>query len=135
MKDDCIFCKLANGVIPTRSIYEDDDFKVIMDADPATKGHVLILPKEHFNDLLDCSDEVAKKIMPLAKKIAIKQKETLSCDGINIVQNTGQAAGQTVFHLHVHIIPRYKEKEPILTWTHESFTDEEFEQIKQAISL
>lgn len=133
--DDCIFCKLANGIIPTRSIYEDEDFKVIMDADPATKGHVLILPKEHFKDLLECDEKIAEKIMPLAKKIVVKQKEALKCDGINVVVNCGEAAGQTVFHLHVHLIPRYKEKEPILTWTHEKFSDEEFDEIKKAISI
>lgn len=135
MKDDCIFCKLANGVFPTNSIYEDDDFNVILDADPATKGHALIIPKEHAADIFEVNIETAKKIMPLAKKIAEKQKEALGCDGVNIVQNNGACAGQTVFHLHVHIIPRYKGKDPILTWSHESFTDEEYKEIKELLTL
>ena len=107
-KDDCIFCKLANGVIPTNSIYEDDDFKVILDADPATKGHALIIPKEHFDNIYEVSDEVASKIMPLAKKLATHMTQKLGCDGFNILQNNGEAAGQTVFHFHMHLIPRYK---------------------------
>ena len=105
MKDNnCIFCKLANGDIPTNSIYEDNDFKVILDADPATKGHALILPKNHFANLLEADDSVLEKALPLAKKIANKMKLELKCAGVNIVQNNGEAAGQTVHHLHIHVI-------------------------------
>ena len=135
MKDDCIFCKLANGIFPTNSIYEDEDFKVILDADPATKGHALILPKVHYSDLMDSDDECLSKVLPLAKKVAAKQKEALGCDGVNIVQNNGKEAGQTVFHLHFHLIPRYKGKDTIVTWTHESFTEEEIAKIKQSLQL
>lgn len=135
MKDDCIFCKLANGIIPTNSIYEDEDFKVILDADPATKGHALILPKKHSDDLLSADDNTIEKVLPLAKKIANRQKEVLGCDGVNIVQNNGSEAGQTVFHLHIHVIPRYKGKDSILTWSHESFSDEEFSNIKDELKL
>ena len=114
MKDDCIFCKLANGVFDTNTLYEDDDFRVIFDASPATKGHVLILPKEHYDNLYELPDDVAAKVLVLAKKIATFLKEVTGCEGINIVQNNGEAAGQTVFHFHTHIIPRYGEK--IITW-------------------
>ncbi len=106
--DNCIFCKLANGVFPTNKIYEDDEFTVILDASPANKGHCLILPKQHFKDLFEIDEEVAGRAIKLAKKIATKLKDELGCDGINIVQNNGTAAGQTVFHFHVHIIPRYE---------------------------
>ena len=106
--DNCIFCKLANGVFPTNKIYEDDEFTVILDASPANKGHCLILPKRHFKDLFEIDEEVAGRAIKLAKKIATKLKDELGCDGINIVQNNGTAAGQTVFHFHVHIIPRYE---------------------------
>lgn len=106
-KDDCIFCKLANGVFPTNKIYEDEDFTVILDASPANKGHSLILPKQHFDNLYAIDDETASKVLPLAKKIAVVIKEELNADGINIVQNNGLAAGQTVFHFHTHIIPRF----------------------------
>ena len=132
---DCIFCKLANGIIHTNSIYEDEDFNVILDAAPAARGHVLIIPKRHYENILDADEACISKVMPLAKRIAKKQMSALDCDGINILQNNGEAAGQTVFHLHVHLIPRYKGKENILTWDHESFSEEEFNNIKEQLRL
>ena len=134
-KDDCIFCKLANGVIPTNSIYEDDDFKVILDASPAAKGHALILPKEHFDNLYETDDAVAEKILPLAKKIAKQMKEKLHCDGVNVLQNNEVAAGQTVFHLHVHLIPRTTGDDAILEWNHLELSDEEMKEIKDKLSF
>ena len=107
-KEDCIFCKIANGDIPSKTLYEDEDFRVILDLGPATKGHALILPKEHADNLYELPDETASKVFVLAKKLAIKMKEKLNCDGLNIVQNNGEVAGQTVFHFHMHIIPRIK---------------------------
>lgn len=106
-KDDCIFCKIANGEIPSRTLYEDDEFRVIMDLAPATKGHSLILPKNHFDNLYELPDETAGKVMMLAKKMAIMMKDKLACDGFNLVQNNGECAGQTIFHFHLHLIPRY----------------------------
>ena len=106
-KDDCIFCKIANGEIPSRSLYEDDEFKVIMDLAPATKGHSLILPKNHFDNLYELPDETAGKAMMLAKKMATVMTDKLSCDGFNLVQNNGDCAGQTIFHFHLNLIPRY----------------------------
>ena len=107
-KDDCIFCKLANGVIPTNSIYEDANFKVILDMGPATKGHALILPKEHADDLFSLPEETAAEAIKLAKKLGAKMVEALGADGMNLVQNNGEAAGQTVHHFHLHLIPRYQ---------------------------
>lgn len=136
MKDDnCIFCKLANGIIPTNKIYEDDDFTVIMDASPATKGHALILPKEHYKNLYEMPDELLAKVMPLAKKLATHMTEVLHCDGFNIVQNNNEIAGQTVFHFHVHLIPRYEGGTKILGWNHQSFTDEEMTQIRDSLKM
>lgn len=138
MKDNnCIFCKLANGDIPTNSIYEDDDFKVILDADPATKGHALILPKNHFANLLEADDDVLKKALPLAKKIANRMKEQLGCAGVNIVQNNGEAAGQTVHHLHIHVIPRFEDDpdKTICGWSHQSFTDAEVKSVVEKLSF
>lgn len=116
MKDDCIFCKLANGVFSTNSIYEDDDFNVILDAGPATKGHALILPKEHYADLYEIPEDKISAAAILAKKMAAHMTEVLSCDGFNLVQNNGEAAGQTVFHFHLHLIPRYKEDGQHILW-------------------
>ena len=115
-KDDCIFCKLANGIIPTNTIYEDDDFRVILDAAPATKGHCLIIPKEHFDDLEGLDDAVGAKVFPLARKMMKLLKEKLSWDGFNVVQNNRELAGQTVFHFHTHLIPRYKGDGQNINW-------------------
>ena len=124
-KDDCIFCKLANGVFPTNSIYEDEKFNVILDVSPANRGHALILPKQHFDNIFEIDDETASKIMPLAKKIATAVKKVTECDGVNVQQNNGTAAGQSVFHLHVHIIPRFDDDKFKLVWDPKSFSDEE----------
>lgn len=107
-KDDCIFCKLACGDIPTNTIYEDDMFRVILDASPATKGHALVLPKEHFDNLYEFDDTYAAALMPTAKKVVTAMTEELNCGGFNLVQNNGTLAGQTVFHYHLHLIPRYE---------------------------
>ena len=132
MRDEnCIFCKLANGDIPTNMIYEDDMFAVILDASPATRGHALILPKEHAANIYELSEETASRIFVLAKKMAAKMTELLKCDGFNIVQNNGEVAGQTVFHFHMHLIPRYKGdgNEEKLCWNHQEFTPEEMKEI------
>ena len=105
---DCIFCKIANGEIPAATLYEDEDFRVILDLGPASKGHALILPKAHAANIYELSDEMAAKAMILAKKMATAMTEALKCDGFNIVQNNGECAGQTVFHFHMHLIPRYQ---------------------------
>lgn len=109
MKDkNCIFCKILAGEIPSTAVYEDDDFKAILDVNPAARGHVIILPKNHAANIYELPDEDASKIMVVAKKIATAIEKAYHCDGVNILQNNGEAAGQTVFHLHVHVIPRFK---------------------------
>ena len=117
MKDEnCIFCKLANGDIETATLYEDDKFRVILDASPAAKGHALIIPKDHYRNLFDLEDEVAREVMPLAKKMVNKLKDILGCDGYNIIQNNEASAGQTVFHFHIHLIPRKSGDKVGLGW-------------------
>ena len=129
VNDDCIFCKLANGVFETNTLYEDDDFRVIFDASPATKGHVLILPKEHAANVFELSEETASKVFVLAKKIATVLKEVTGCEGVNILQNNGEIAGQTVFHFHLHMIPRYKGDEVGLGWKMGELTEEDKQDI------
>ncbi|MFR4164681.1 MAG: HIT family protein [Dorea formicigenerans] len=130
MKDDnCIFCKLANGEIPTATLYEDEDFRVILDASPASKGHALIIPKEHYANLYELDDDKAAKVMVLAKKMLTKLTGILHCDGYNIVQNNNEAAGQTVFHFHLHMIPRYKGDEVGLGWKMGELTEEDKQDI------
>ena len=109
MKDEnCIFCKLANGDIPTMTLYEDEEFRVIYDANPRTLGHALVLPKNHFTNIYDIDEETVGKAFIVAKKVAIALTEVFSCDGFNIIQNNNECAGQTIFHLHIHLVPRYK---------------------------
>lgn len=127
--NDCIFCKLANGDIPTATLYEDEDFRVILDANPASKGHALILPKEHYADLYELDDEVAAKVMVLAKKMITKLRDVLGCDGYNIVQNNGECAGQTVFHYHLHMIPRYEGDGVGIGWKLNELTEKDKEEI------
>ena len=135
MKDDnCIFCKLANKDIPTNIIYEDEKFTVILDASPATKGHALILPKNHAANIYELPDEDAADIFVLAKKLATKMTEILHCDGFNIVQNNGEVAGQTVFHFHMHLIPRYKGDGVGLTWTPGKLSDEDRDDILHKVN-
>ncbi|MBP3384831.1 MAG: HIT family protein [Firmicutes bacterium] len=117
MKDcNCIFCKIANGEIPSATVYEDDEFRAILDLGPASKGHALILPKNHFKDICEADDATAGKLFPLAAKIGAAMKKGLGADGFNVVQNNGSSAGQTVFHLHVHVIPRYEGGPTIVSW-------------------
>ena len=133
-KDDCIFCKLANGDIPTNTVYEDDNFRVIMDMSPATKGHSLILPKEHFSDIYEIDEELAGKSFKLAKKMATVMTEKLSCDGFNIVQNNRETAGQTVFHFHMHLIPRYKDDNQKIGWNPMEPSSDELKEILDRIT-
>ncbi|SFG06189.1 histidine triad (HIT) family protein [Lachnospiraceae bacterium C7] len=140
MKDNnCIFCKLANGDIPTNSIYEDEDFNVILDASPATKGHALILPKNHYANIYEIEPELLGKAAKLAQKIIKKEKDILGCQGYNLVQNNGEVAGQTVFHFHMHLIPRYEnEKEDttgLVEWEQRNIDPEEMQEICKKMKL
>jgi len=132
-EENCIFCKIANGDIPSKTIYEDDEFRVILDLGPATKGHALILPKDHYANLYELPDVVAGKVLKLAKKMATQMTKKLGCDGFNIVQNNGEIAGQTVFHFHMHLIPRYKDDNQRIGWNPTEPSQEELEEIKNTI--
>ncbi len=130
---DCIFCKIAGGEIPSNTIYEDDDFRVILDNGPATKGHALVLPKKHYQDLFEIPEETVAAAAKVAKKVAVNLKDKLACDGLNLVQNNGSVAGQTVMHFHLHIIPRYENDEQHILWKPTSPTAEELVAIKDQI--
>ena len=133
MKDDCIFCKLANGVFETNVIYEDDDFTVILDAGPANRGHSLIIPKEHYANIYEIPEDTAGKAFILAKKLAAHMTDKLKCDGFNIVQNNGEAAGQTVFHFHMHLIPRFKGDGAMIQWKPGKPSDEEQKELRNLL--
>lgn len=131
--DNCIFCKIANGEIPSKTLYEDEEFRVILDLGPAAKGHALILPKDHYANLYELPEETASRVMLLAKKMAARMTEKLSCDGFNLVQNNGEIAGQTVFHFHMHLIPRYKDDNQKIGWTPGEPSQEELEAVRKQI--
>ena len=135
MKDDCIFCKLANGVFETNKIYEDNDFTVILDAGPATKGHALIISKEHYANIYELPEDIAGRALVLAKKLAAHMTDKLHCDGFNIVQNNGEAAGQTVFHFHIHLIPRFKGDGAMIQWKPGKPTDEEQKELCMLLAM
>ena len=135
MRDDnCIFCKIAAGLIPSKTIYEDDSFRVILDLGPATRGHALILPKDHYANLFELPDEKCAEVMKLAKKLGKQMKDKLNADGFNLVQNNGECAGQTVFHFHLHLIPRYEQDGQKIGWKPGKPSSEELEEICSQIT-
>ncbi|MBU3839795.1 MAG: HIT family protein [Candidatus Ruminococcus intestinipullorum] len=132
-ESDCIFCKLASGEIPTTTLYEDEDFKVILDLSPASKGHALIIPKEHYKNIYDLDETIAAKAMVLAKRMVIRLTEVLHCEGYNIVQNNNEVAGQTVFHFHMHLIPRYEGDKVGLGWKMGELTEQDKQEILEKL--
>ena len=109
MKDDCIFCKINKKEIPSYTIYEDDDFRAFLDINPITNGHVLVVPKKHYENMFELEDDMVPKIYEVAKKIYEILKEKLDCEGLTLIQNNG--LGQDVKHYHLHLIPRYAHDE------------------------
>lgn len=105
----CIFCKIVSGEIPCTKVYEDDLFLGFLDINGVTKGHTLIVPKKHFSNLLELDNEHASKVLIACKNVMTKLKDNQDIKGFNIINNNGEAAGQTVHHFHVHIIPRYND--------------------------
>lgn len=133
-QEQCVFCKIIAGEIPSHTIYEDEKYKVILDVGPATKGHALILPKNHYANLYELPEEDAAEVFKLAKKMMVRMTDKLKCDGFNIVQNNGETAGQTVYHFHIHLIPRYKNDGEILKYIAGEPSQEELAQIKDIIT-
>ena len=129
---DCIFCKIAGGEIPAATLYEDQDFRVILDLGPASRGHALILPKEHYANLYEMPEELLGKAASLAKRMGEAMKKALKCDGLNLVQNNGAAAGQTVFH--IHLIPRYDTDKVGLGWKPGTLTDQDRDELVRLVS-
>lgn len=133
-KEDCIFCKLAAGDFPTATVYEDEYFRAILDLNPASKGHTLILPKNHYEDLCDLDPEMASKVLPVAAKIGRAMKKGLGCAGFNLLQNNGEVAGQTIHHFHMHVIPRYEGAPGMIEWVPGTSTDEERQEVLEKLA-
>lgn len=134
MQDNCIFCKIIAGVIPSATVYEDNNFKAILDISPAAKGHIIILSKKHCENLMELDDQSAAEALLVARKLAKAMKAELNCDGINMLQNNGEAAGQTVFHYHIHLVPRFKGDTVKMTWTPGMYEDGEAPRVAEAIA-
>ncbi|MDX6534235.1 MAG: histidine triad family protein [Gaiellales bacterium] len=114
--DDCIFCRIVSGELPSTRAYEDDRAIAIMDIFPATRGHVLVVPRAHARDVHDIADDDLAHCALVAKRLAGKAMRNLGADGVTIMQSNGPAAWQTVFHYHVHVIPRYESDPLVLPW-------------------
>ena len=127
---DCIFCKIISGEIPSATIYENEEFKVILDRFPANEGHVLILTKNHTPNIFEIDPEQAGRLFTLAARIARVMKDTLGFEHMNVMQNNGLVAGQTIFHFHLHLIPRYEDDGITIKYTPMDLTDEQIETMR-----
>ncbi len=111
LKDDCIFCKIGRGEIPCAKVYEDGEILAFLDVNPTSKGHTLVITKEHFDNFLMVPHDLIDKAFIVAQKVAQAQVEQLGAKGVNILSNINEAAGQSVMHFHIHVIPRYDEND------------------------
>lgn len=134
MKKDCIFCNIANNLIDAYVVFENSEFKVILDAFPAAKGHTLIVPRNHVENIYELDTDQAGRLFVLASEVARALKKIYKCDGLNVVQNNGKAAGQTVMHFHLHLIPRFVEDGIDFKWHVKKFTPEEMKVIAADIA-
>lgn len=134
MNQECVFCLINKGEIPSATIYENKEFRVILDRFPASKGHILIIPQEHVTDIYDLDPELAGRLFELATRFATIIKKTFGNTGLNIIQNNGAIAGQTVFHYHLHMIPRYKGDDVTVGWKpNQEITAEQLDKYRDEI--
>ena len=116
----CIFCKIAAKEIPSYCLYEDDEVMAFLDISQVTKGHTLVIPKQHYDNFLECDSKTLKHMMEVAQKLANKICKTLQAEGMNILSNLNEVAGQSVPHFHIHLIPRYSKEDACVIQFHES---------------
>lgn len=131
---DCLFCKIIEGTIPSVKVYEDEHSYAFMDIMPLSKGHVLLVPKTHVADIFEMTEDIAKNLYAAAPKVASAIKAAFNPIGLNTVNNNGAAAGQTVFHYHLHFIPRYDETDGLkVQWETKQYTSEALNEVANAI--
>ena len=131
---DCIFCKIINGKIPSATVFENDEFKVILDRFPSGEGHVLIIPKNHVANIFEIDEEQAGRLFALAVKVSKVMKEVFGFENMNVLQNNGAVAGQSVFHFHMHLIPRYENDGINIKWNPTEPTDDEIEAVRKKLA-
>jgi len=137
MKEDCVFCRIAKGIEPSWTVYEDDLVKAFLDINPASEGHTLIIPKKHYETIYTIPDETLKRIIVIAKRIAKVYRKALRVNAVNILHASGKEAQQDVFHFHIHLVPRRKNDGLNLWYESKQITKTEFDKtlhkIKQFI--
>jgi histidine triad (HIT) family protein len=131
---DCIFCKIVKNEIPSKKVYEDGDIIAFLDINPANKGHTLVASKEHYEDIYSVDEDLLKKMISVVKMLAEKIKNSMNCDGINVIQNNGKHAGQLVNHIHFHIIPRFPGDKVLITYQRMQLSEEEFSDAQKKLS-
>ena len=131
---DCIFCKVLEGEIPSQKVYEDDHALAVMDINPWPRGHAVVFPKRHARNLYEIEDEELANVARAAKALAVKVRDTLKPDGVNLLQSNEPAAWQTIFHLHVHVIPRYEDDPLELPTRPQSAEPEELAEVAKEIN-
>lgn len=112
MEEECLFCKIVNGEIPSKEVYSDGDFLAFLDINPRNPGHTLVIPRRHYSTILEMPDNEVGNLLKIVKKIAIAVKKGTNADGISICQSNGRAAGQVIPHVHFHVIPRFLNEGP-----------------------
>lgn len=132
---NCLFCKIVSGKIPSRRVYSDENCIVFLDINPVNHGHVLIVPRHHHRDLTELPADVASKIGALLPRLAKAVQNSRSATGLNVIINNGSAAGQTIFHGHWHLIPRFHDDTVNWPWPHGEYTGDEINQVALAIEL
>lgn len=131
--NDCIFCKIINGDIPSVKVYEDEDVLALFDKFPSTPGHILVIPKKHVETIFDIDEKLAGKLFSVATKISKLMKEKLGVKELNVIQKNGKNAGQVIDHVHVHLIPRYENDDVTLSWKTKEMTDGDLKKLQQDI--
>lgn len=130
--EDCIFCKIVKGEEKSNKVYETDKILAILDVNPISKGHLLVIPKEHYKDIFDISETILKEIIISIKKISEMVKENLGARGVNILHASREEAQQSVFHFHIHLVPRYKD-DGLDTWPKSEYKELNFEEVAKKI--
>ncbi|MDE6357839.1 MAG: HIT family protein [Eubacteriales bacterium] len=131
---DCIFCKILKGDIPARKVFENERFIAILDAFPANEGHTLVIPKKHFENIFEIDEETISEAYKIAKNIAEKIKANMGIENINILQNNGATAGQSVNHFHIHVIPRIENDTVTIKSEVVKISNERLDEIKDILS-
>jgi histidine triad (HIT) family protein len=134
MNENCIFCKIINGDIPCAMVYQDEDTFAFLDINPINKGHTLVIPRQHHENIFSTPSEIFSKMANTAQKIAKRQKEVLYADGVNIGMNNAPDAGQVVFHAHIHVMPRYK-NDGYELWHGKIYQGNEIEEVQNKLKL